>query len=238
MLPSVNRQIVLGRQKSLFLGILLILIFTLYSKTLFSRYLSESYFEKALNYFSESEATDKELVVERARFYRKALKSVQNAINHNPYDARPYFEYAENISKIAQDRALRSSLGPGISNKGAEKDSVDFYGLAKSKYIEAILREPTNALYHQRLGDIYDKLSDAKNAESELRKALLLDPQNLLIHIYVCQYFLSKNKQQNFDWYFNKAMELYAGDGYNYGAFATQMANFLKSIGRQDLIKQ
>lgn len=74
--------------------------------------------------------------------------------------------------------------------------------------IEAISQEPTNANHHYQLGILYGKLSDSRRAEEEFKKAVLLDPQNIKIRLYLSKYFLAKDRYADFIYHFDKAVEL------------------------------
>lgn len=227
----------LSRKNSLTLISLFIFLFIFYEFILFSRLLGQRYFDLAMNSLGRAHSLGKEIIVEKSLSYQKTLKLLTNALRLNPYDVRPSFEYAEIISQIGDDAELSNSID--IKSLGIEQEGrTGFYELAKVKYAEAVLKEPTNAIYHQRLGSIYDKLQDAKNTEGELKKALLLDSQNVSIHLYLSQYFLSKDRQTDFLYHLYRAVELYKKALRGGGLLAKMVVDFLKAIGREDLIEK
>jgi len=206
-----NWQKDLNRKNSLTLIILFIFLFACYEYILFSRLSSRRHLDKAFIHLEKARFVNKEIIVEKLLLYQKALKFLRNAMRLNSYDARPYFEFAQVISEIRSDSELANSLDiKSLSGwQEQEQDDKGFYNLAKANYIEAILREPTNPIYHQRLGSIYDKLSYAENAEKEFNKAVLLDPQNLMLHLYLSRYFYIKDRQTEFLKHLNKTLDLY-----------------------------
>jgi tetratricopeptide (TPR) repeat protein len=232
-----NWQRILSTKISLILATSFFFIFFFYIYIIFSWALAQRYFEDASNFLENARSLEKEVVVEKSILYQKALRLMKKAARLNPYDARYYFEYAEVITELGGDSELSSSLD--INSMGVEeKGDIGFYNLAKSYYLEAIKREPTNAIYHQRLGDIYDKLSINQKAEEELNKSILLDPYNIVVHLYLSKYFLSRNRQTDFLYYLNKAVDFYRRSGIAGGYVSEQVENFLKTIDREYLIKR
>lgn len=203
---------------------------------LFSRLLAERYFDKGLDYLEEARSTPREILAKKCLSYRNVLKLLKRSIKLNLYDSRAYFEYANVITEIGKDPELSMLLD--IESFVDSQRQQGLYNLAKVKYIEAILNEPTNAIYHQRLGSIYDKLSDSKKAEEEFKKAVLLDPQNISIYIYLSQYFLSKGREDDFFYYLDRVLETYKKALRDGGPFADMAQNFLKAIGRENLINR
>jgi tetratricopeptide (TPR) repeat protein len=228
-----NWQRDLSRKESLILVGLFILLFVYYEYLLFSRLSAESYLRQGLHYSEEGRSTPKEMLIKKSLFYQGALKSFKRSLELNPYDARSYIEYGQIIAQIADDSDLNNSLD--IGTKKDEKGGL--YNLAKSYYEEAVLKEPANAVYHQRLGSIYDRLSETEKAEREFRKAVLLDPQNVTIHLYLSQYFLSKNQESNFLYHLDKVVQLYNASLRGGGPLKNMVYDFLKSINREDLIR-
>lgn len=231
-----NWQKDLDQKQSLILITLFIFLFIFYECILFSRLSVQGYLDKALDYLEKSRSLDKQIIIEKSLLYYQALKLVNKAASLNPYDSRPYFEYAQIITEIGDDTLLSGSLDIKMLDAKLESDGMGFYGLAKTEYVGAILREPTNAIYHQKLGAIYDKLSDTKSAEEEFKKAVLLSPQNLSIYLYLSQYFFLRGKAENFLYHIQKAIALQrVVPG---GVVGGEVAVFLKSIGAEDLIRE
>ena len=182
-------------------------------------------------------STPKEMLLEKSLFYQNALKLFKRSLRLDPYDADPYFECGQIIAEIADDSELSGSLDMVTKEDGGR----GAYNLAKSYYEEAILKGPANAIYHQGLGSIYDKLSETQESEREFRKAVLLDPQNVTIHLYLSQYFLSQNKESDFLYHLDKVVQLYNKSGMRGGGplghLADMVRDFLKRINREDLIR-
>jgi len=204
---------------NIFLIALLIALFIFYEKAALSRLLGEHYLKQGLSYIKDDRRVWATEPVEKSLSYQRALRLMSRSILENPYFSKGYFEYAELLQEIAKDPGLRISLGT--------KDASSLLDAARIKYTEAIKREPVNAIYHQRLGDVYYRLGDDKEAEREFDNAVLLDPQNASIHFYLSKYFFIKNKDEDFLYHINKAISLGGGG---------EIINFLKSIKREDLI--
>lgn len=225
----------LDKKSSIIIISLIIALFLLFECALFSKLLSQRYFDKGLEILMRARLVPSDVIVEKSLLYQDGLKLLKRAIELNPYDSRSYFEYAEVLAEIANDNLLKSSLDiENIASK-QEGDSA-FYNLIRLKYIEAIAKEPTNAIYHLRLADIYNKLSDYIKAEDEYRKAVLLDSQNAMVHLYLAQYFLSKNKELDFLYHLDRIIKLYKF--MNYGPLRSKIEDFFKAIGRGDLIRR
>ena len=211
-----------------------IFLFMLSGRTLFSRFLAQNYYNKALTDFAKASRLPCDITVEKSLLYQRGLSLLKESSRLNPHSPLSYFGFAEAILEIEKDFLLKRSLD--IKGLGSGKEGQgDFYDLAKGKLIEAISREPTNPIYHQRLGAVYDKVSEAANAEQEFRRAVLLDPQNISIRLYLSNYYLSKGKQAEFLNHLNRALKL---DQEIYGRTGYEVRNFLEAIGRKDLIKQ
>jgi tetratricopeptide (TPR) repeat protein len=203
----------IGKGTCGFLICLLIIVLLVYQYILFARLSAENYLNIGQNFLKEARAAPGEELIIRSLAYRKSLRMLDGSIMRNPYDSRAYFEYAEILNEIDRDARLRSLFDKG--------------DLLEKIYTEAILREPTDGIYHQRLGERYRRLSEEEKAEREFKNAVLLDPQNASLHLYLSQYFFYKNNELSFLYHIKKTIEL--GD--------KRRANeFLESIGRQDLI--
>jgi len=229
-----NWQRDISRKESLILVALFCLLLVYYEYLLFSRLSAESCLRQGLHYLEEGRSVPKEMLLKKSLFYQNALKLFKSSLKLNPYDASLYSACGQIIAEIADDNELNGSLDTGIK----KDEKKELYVLAKSYYEEAVLKEPANAIYHQGLGSIYDKLSDTEEAEREFRKAVLLDPQNVTIRLYLSQYFLSKNKQSDFLYHLDKVVQLYNAGMRGGGApFSSMVGDFLKRINKEDLIR-
>jgi len=224
----------LSKDNALILIILVTLLFIFYESVLFNRLQSRRYINSAWSNLKKVKTLDNSLVVEKAIIYRKTLKLIGASISLNPYDSRGYFEYAKVLTEMADNYEIRGSLD--IKSLGAEAEGqLGFYELARAYYEKALSREPTNAIYHQRLGMVFDKLEDQKSAEEQFRKAVWLDPHNITIHLSLSQYFLLKGRQEEFASHLKEAVELYKLS-LRGGPLANMVQDFLKAINREDLI--
>jgi len=228
-----NYQKELDKSLALILAALFFVLFIWHESVLFSRLLAEEYISDSSICLEKARTLPKSQLIEKSLLYQKALRLLSNSIKQNSYDSNAYFKYGETIREIADDSELRNAID--IQSVGAQKKvSTGYYDAARVKYTEAILRELTNGIYHQRLGDTYAKLSDDEKAEKEFKNTVLLDPQNRTIYFYLSQYFWSKGKYDDFMYNVHKVIEF---DKIQHrGRIGYALSSFLKSIKREDLI--
>ena len=214
-------------------------IFILYQFFVFAQLRASKYTKNAQVYLQKAEGLGGEgLIVEQLIFYKRAIRLLARAIKSNPLDATTYFAFAESInSKMGQDEQLVRMLDSESLNLA---ENISLAELTRRNYAQAIERSPTNAIYHQRLASIYEKLSNDIQAEAELKKAVLLDPQNVSIHLYLTQYYLSRNKQSEFNYHLHRVVELYklalTGGG-PMERLGSMVVKYLASINQEELIK-
>ena len=132
-----------------------------------------------------------------------------------------------------RERNLQASLD--YLNKAELLDEENLNS-NKAKFIEALLREPGNAIYHQRLGSIYVKLADTQKAEREFNNAVFLDPRNIRLRLYLAQYFFSIANQEPGLFHLNKAVSLYKT--LPHGPIYNEVEGFVKSAGYEELLKK
>lgn len=181
------------------------------------------------------------LTVERIISYQRAIRLLGRATGANPFDAGTHFALAESInSKISLDEHWVKALDLESLDLVRRGRDISLIELARHNYIEALKLNPTNAIYHQRLASVYEKLSNDDQAEKELKKAVMLDPQNVSIHLYLTQYYLSRNKQNEFNYHLGRVVELYkralTGGG-PMERLGNMVSEYLASIKREELIK-
>jgi hypothetical protein len=63
----------------------------------------------------------------------------------------------------------------------------------------------------------------------------MLDPQNISLRLYLSQYFLSRNKQADFLQHISRAIKV---DRAANLTTSWEMQNFLKGLGREDLVNR
>ena len=216
--------------------VLFIFIFIFYEFILLTRLSAERCLGEADGYLKKSRSLGKDIVIEKSVLYYKGLRLLGNSIAFNPIDSRFYFEYAEAVVGAGEDSQLSGLLEMDRLGEGQTRNTDGFYNLAKTRYVEAISREPTNAIYHQRLGRVYDKLSDTKKAEEEFKAAVLLSPQSIIIQIYLSQYYLSRNNEAEFLSHIKKAIDIQTSTPGVY--VCGDLLSYIMSIGREDLIKK
>lgn len=224
--PAVSWVLILG----------FILFFILYSTFVFSHLSAQRCLDQGMRLLENSRALSADLLVERIVLYQRALGLLKDSMRLNGRDSRAYFEYAEAVALAAQDPSIREMIELKTLSGTYVSGELGLYESARQGYIEAISKEPLNALYHQRLGRIYARLSDTQKAESEFNKAVMLSPGNLSIHLYLAQYYLSSNNNEGFLLHIRKAIELQGHD--SGGQVGGQTMEFLRSIGREDLVNQ
>jgi len=136
---------------------------------------------------------------------------------------------------------LAKVLDLGSLRQAAGEKNLSLIELARRNYVAALKLDPTNAIYHQRLGSIYEKLSSDIQAEKEFKKAVLLDSQNVSIHLYLTQYYLSRNKESEFNYHLGRVVELYklalTGGG-PMERLGNMVRQYLESIKQEELVKQ
>ena len=163
------------------------------STAMFSRVRAERLYAKAMDYTKKIDKMDDSLLVEKVLFYRKSLNLLDMASRINPKNSKYFFAYAQVLALILQEE--NSSKISILSDISEIETPPALYNQALNKYSRAINLEPTLAVYHLKLGWIYELLGYFDKAEEEFDKAILLDSTNVINHIYLAKYFLSKNKE-------------------------------------------
>jgi tetratricopeptide (TPR) repeat protein len=236
-----NRQI--GANSARFLLFFLICIFFLYQFFIFGQLRAAKYTREAGGYLKKAQALENQgMLVEQIILYKRAIRLLARASKSNPLDASVYFNFAESInSKIIQDEQWCKALDLKYLDLVTRDRNISLIELARRNYAAALKLNPTNAIYHQRLASIYEKLSNDEQAEKELKKAVMLDPQNVSIHLYLTQYYLSRNRQDEFHRQLARVVELYklslAGGG-PVVHLKSMVEDYLRSINKEELIKQ
>lgn len=181
------------------------------------------------------------IVVEQAILYKRAVGLLARAVESNPLDPGAYFAYAESINSKIDDEPLIKLLELESPDAPAGKLGVSPLALVGYYYTEAIKGEPTNAIYHQRLASVYERLFQDSQAEAELKKAIFLDPQNVSIHLYLTKYYLSRNKQEEFNYHLGRVVELYKSaltGGGPMERLGRMVYEYLESINQEGLLKK
>lgn len=124
--------------------------------------------------------TDVEAIIE----YNKMLKEIDKAIALNPLRGGYPSKKADILSEIA----LREDLEYGLYSMVKFKDANEVLNLARRLYQRAIDLKPTDAGFHLNLGWLYGLVGEIDLVHEEFKKALLLDPQNIVIQSYVQPY--------------------------------------------------
>ena len=163
------------------------------SAAMFSRARTERLYVKAMDYKKKIDKIDDSLLVEKVLFYRKSLNLLDMASRINPKNSKYFFAYAQVLALILQEES--SSEISILSDIPEIETPSDLYNQALNKYSQAINLEPTLAVYHLKLGWIYELLGYFDKAEEEFDRAILLDPTNVMNHIYLAKYFLFKNEE-------------------------------------------
>jgi len=227
-------KISLGKGRAVLVIFLALLSFVYYESILYQRLLAQLNFSKARIAFAKARYISQDLIVKKSLLYQDGLKLLKSSLRLDSADSRFNFEFAEIINEAKDDPELWGSLG--INNLvSPEEAGLGPWELARIRYGEAILKEPTNAIYHQRLGSLYDKIGQTRKAEEEFAQAVMLDPQNISLRLYLSQYFLSRGKQDDFFKHISRAIAI---DKAANLTTSWEMQNFLKRLGQEDLIKQ
>ena len=228
-------QIQLSANKALVIFTVITVLALSYGGILYLRFQAQEYLEGALACLKKAQALPQDEIVKKSLFYQEAMHSLQSSIGLNPLDGRPYFEYGQIIYGLCEDSNLLSSLDSVAMGFKGEPD--EFYNLSRAYYTSAIMREPTNAIYHQRLGSLFDKMGSPDEAEREFKKTVKLDGQNVSIHVYLAQYFLSIGKDAEFNAHLNKVIGFFDVSLRGGGTIGGLVHDFIKKIGREDLLK-
>ena len=222
-------------QRNIFVVIGGIFFCIVYVGTVFLPLASQRSFDRGVQFLEKGRAMSPDLQVEKSICYLQAVRMLKRSFQLNPFNARVYFTYGQVLFEIANDNLLRNSLD--ISETQGKRDRFQaFLQLAKFYFEQATFREPGYAIPHERLGSIYELLSNEKLAESEYKNLELLDPQNITIHLYLSNYFLSKRKEKEFSYHLDKVVDLYRSIRGHQGPLQTAVKEFFRSINREDLI--
>jgi len=208
-------------------------VFLVCSYILLRKNYSDFYTKEGLSCFRKGALVSEELMVQKSLFYQKGLDLFEKSVAAYPAAAEPHFLFAEAVYEVAGNAGLARSID--AANYGAPQGAQEmgFLSLAEKEYLSAIARQPTNAIYHQRLGVVYTKEQQRERAEDEFARAVMLDPQNISLQVYLCRYFLGEGRTGDFEIHLLKAVEL---DKNAYSKTSWEMQNFLKSVNREDLI--
>lgn len=174
------------------LFIFFVFLFLFSGSILFSKVRAERTYNHALEYTKTVENINKELAVDRALGYKRALRLLEKAQTINPYDSRYPYRYADLLTAIITDKDIADLIE--LSHIKGQKDNL--YQLAESNYGKAICLEPTEPLYHLNLGYLHMLMNDIPGAKEEFNMAESLDPYNLNNHIYLAKFSLSQNKEK------------------------------------------
>ncbi|TRZ95511.1 hypothetical protein D4R78_03585 [bacterium] len=225
-------RIDLGKTKAALVAFLAVICFVYYGYSLYQRLFAQLDFAKAKTSFAKARYISKDLMVKKSLLYQDGFRLLNSSLRLDPGDSRFSFEFAEVVDEIKDNPDLWGSLG--ISNLVSPGEAgLEPLRLAQLRYKEAVSREPTNAIYHQRLGSIYNKIGQTRKAEEEFAQAVMLDPQNISLRLYLSQYFLSRNKQADFFQHISRAIDV---DRAANLTTSWEMQNFLKGLSREDLV--
>ena len=221
----------------------MIAIFFLYQSFIFGQLKAAKYTRDARGYLKKVQDLEgKGIVVEQIIYFKRAIRSLSRAINSNLLDASAYFNFAESINEnIAQGKQWGKALGLEDLNLAKGTGDITLIELARRNYVRALELDPTNAIYHQRLASVYERLSNDEEAEKELKKAVMLDPQNVSIRLYLAQFYFSRDRQEEFRRQLARVVELYKFALTGGGPMVhlkSMVEDYLKSINKEDLIKQ
>ena len=228
-------QVQLSLDKALIIFTIIAIPLLLYSRVLYSRFKAQEYLESALACLEKARALTQDEIVRKSLFYQEAISSLRSSIALNSMDGRSYFEYGQAIYDLSEDSSLFSSLD--MDAMGLRGGLDGFYKLSRAYYTNAIMCEPTNAIYHLRLGSLFDKTGSTDEAGREFKNALKLDGQNVSIHVYLAQYFLSKGNNAEFNFHLNKVIDSFDFSLRGGGTIGALVHDFIKKIGREDLLR-
>jgi O-antigen ligase len=122
--------------------------------------------------------------------YRKKLRVLDKVIALNTLNSSYHNKKADIFSELA----VRDDLRVELLNFKEFGDREKLLNLAEESYKKAIELNPTRADYHLRLGWFYGVTGLSELTKREFDKAILLDPKNYNIKVYIDNYF---NKSVN-----------------------------------------
>lgn len=212
------------------------LFFLFYEYAVISRTCADSYLRQGRAYAQKARLFSDSLLVEKTILYQEALSFLKQSIASNPMSPVPYYEYGELLLEIGSAPSLRKSANLevlGISDDRQE----EFYNKALRYYRCAVLRDPFCGIYHQRLGHAYAQVADYAMAEKEFVSALLVDADNISIHLYLAYYYSVRKDRQNYEYHLNKVISLYNASLRGGGPLSDMVRVYFKSINREELIQ-
>gem|GEM_PF-3488931 len=181
---------------------------------------------------------DKQLIMDQAvrvAGVKKHIEILQEAVAQDPGRAEIHFELGELLSAAAEDADLRGFL----QLSGVESADM-LRKRALACYARALERFPTNSVYQQRFGLLYDALGFPAQARMAFARAETLDPRNASLQLFLVQYYWAKHDSKAFDSQVEKMAELY-DKGLKGGgpatAVKTRVDHFFQSIDKEELLK-
>lgn len=218
------------------IAVAIFLFFMVYEYAVISRARADSFLRQGRARVQKARVFSDTLLVEKSLLYQESLVSFKRSIASNPLSPAPYYEYAQTLLEIGSSPLLRKSVNPQVVGVDTDRQE-EFYSKALRYYRYAVLWDPFCGIYHQRLGDVYARLLDYGMAEKEFDAALLVDADNISIHLYLTYYFSMRTEREKYEYHLNKVISLYNATLKGGGPLSDMVRAYFKSINREDLLQ-
>lgn len=207
-----------------------------YGATLIQSYMAYTQYDYAVH--EAKRYLDGQVMVDqtgRVAGVKKSMAMLQDALAKDPGRAEIHFELGELFSACADDPVLASLVW-----SGDESSSGMVLRKAAAYYMQALERFPTNPIYQQRLGLLYNKAGLPEKARLIFAKAELLDPHNSSLRLFLAEYYWENRDVPAFDRQAAAIATIYAEALKGGGRLVdrkTRVEDFFRSIGKEELLK-
>ncbi len=206
----------------------------MYGGILIETYSAFSMYESSVKEFDRLMVSQAGDPVERIAQVKRQVALLSDAVAKDPGRAQTYFELGEYFRVASDDDSLAAFINPDTAG-----NADVLRRRAVSYYTRALERFPTNAVYQQRLGLLYDTLGYTEKAKAAFARAEFLDPRNASLRLFLAQYFWRKKEPEEMDRQVRILAVLYAQALKGGGRFAdlkTQVEDFFTTIQKKELL--
>lgn len=210
--------------------------FFCYEYAVVSRARAESSLRQGRQRIVKARGFSDRFLVEKSLLYQEGLVLFKRSIALNPLSSVPYYEFAETIVEIGSAHALRRAVNPELIGLTGDRKE-DYFAKALRYYDHAVERDPFCGIYHQRLGHVYSLLAEYAQAQKEFAAAVMVDPQNVSIHLYLADYYSRRKEPKLHEYHLGKVISLYNATLKGGGPISEMVRQYFKSINREELIQ-
>jgi len=168
--------------------------------------LASAYDQKVRRYFYEEEWRDSAILMSNKALSLNPILAEGHSSLAKSYEAKQNYK----LAKYHYEKAIR--LNPNyyaaIYNLGVVHFNDGKLDNAHQLIKQSILLEPDNVFGYVVLGGIYQKLACDKLAIKWFNKTLELDPDNLLVHIYLIDQYILMNDLEKAKKNFNELISI------------------------------